>query len=144
MLTVSNSKLALTMAKDADDFIPTRQSLLTRLKSWDDQESWREFFDTYWNLIYGLALKSGLTEAEAQDAVQETLVAVARKMPGFNYDPAIGSFKSWLFESHNVALPTNSGNGPRESTKRPLVRNPLRHSPAAHPPRASNEPPRAV
>src|SRR5438128_1590985 len=85
------------MAKDADDFIPTRQSLLTRLKSWDDQESWRQFFDTYWNVIYGLALKSGLTDPEAQDVVQETLLAVAKKMPGFNYDPAIGSFKSWLF-----------------------------------------------
>ena len=33
------------------DSIPTRQSLLARLKDVADQESWREFFDTYWRLI---------------------------------------------------------------------------------------------
>lgn len=77
-------------------FIPTRRSLLTRLKCWDDQESWRDFFSTYWKLIYSVALKSGLSETEAQDAVQETVISVAKKMPGFNYDPATGSFKSWL------------------------------------------------
>src|SRR5262249_27926080 len=28
--------------------------------------------------------------------VQETVVTVARKMPDFKYDPALGSFKAWL------------------------------------------------
>jgi RNA polymerase sigma-70 factor (ECF subfamily) len=79
-----------------DEFIPTRKSLLTRLKNWDDQEGWREFFDTYWKLIYSVALKSGFTDAEAQDIVQDTLVAVAKKMRHFKYDPKIGSFKAWL------------------------------------------------
>lgn len=79
-----------------DPFLPTRKSLLTRLKNWDDQEGWREFFDTYWKLIYGAALQAGLTDAEAQDVLQETVIGVARKMRGFKYDPAIGSFKAWL------------------------------------------------
>ena len=79
-----------------DEFIPTRKSLLTRLKNWDDQEGWREFFDTYWKLIYSVALKSGFTSAEAQDIVQDTIVIVAKKMRSFKYDPAIGSFKAWL------------------------------------------------
>jgi hypothetical protein len=30
------------------DSIPTRHSLLNRLKDWGDQTSWQEFFDTYW------------------------------------------------------------------------------------------------
>jgi RNA polymerase sigma-70 factor (ECF subfamily) len=42
--------------------------------------------------------KSGLTEAESQDVVQETMVAVAKRMPSFNYDPALGSFKYWLLQ----------------------------------------------
>jgi len=33
------------------DSIPTRSSLLGRLKDWEDQESWRDFFETYWRLI---------------------------------------------------------------------------------------------
>ena len=71
-------------------------SLLTRLKNWDNQDSWREFFKTYWRLIYGVATKSGLNDAEAQDVVQETVLSVAKEMPGFKYDRAQGSFKAWL------------------------------------------------
>jgi len=40
------------MTENPDELIPTRQSLLGRLKDWEDQASWREFFDTYWRLIY--------------------------------------------------------------------------------------------
>lgn len=75
---------------------PTRRSLLSRLRNWDDQQSWQEFFDAYWKLIYHVATKMGLNDAEAQDVVQETVIAVAKKMPEFKYDPAVGSFKNWL------------------------------------------------
>ena len=81
---------------ETDGFLPTRNSLLTRLKNWDDQEGWREFFEMYWRLIYSVALKAGFNDAEAQDIVQDTILAVAKKMRGFKYDPEIGSFKSWL------------------------------------------------
>jgi len=77
-------------------FLPTRKSLLSRLKDWEDQESWRQFFNLYWNLIYGFALRWGLADAEAQEVVQETIIEVANKMPNFKYDPALGSFKNWL------------------------------------------------
>lgn len=84
------------MARDPEELIPTRRSLLGRLKRWDDQESWQDFFNTYWKLIYDVAVRAGLSDSEAQDVVQDTIVAVARQMPQFKYDPALGSFKSWL------------------------------------------------
>jgi RNA polymerase sigma-70 factor (ECF subfamily) len=80
-----------------NDSIATRQSLLGRLSNLDDNESWRRFFDTYWKLIYNVARRSGLDDAVAQDVVQDTVIAVAREMPRFHYDPARGSFKQWLF-----------------------------------------------
>jgi RNA polymerase sigma-70 factor (ECF subfamily) len=80
----------------SEEWIPTRQSLLTRLKDWRDDTSWRDFFSTYWRLIYGVAVKAGLSDAEAQEVVQETVIAVAKKMPEFKYDPVHGSFKAWL------------------------------------------------
>lgn len=80
-----------------DEPIPTRLSLLTRLKDWEDRDGWKEFFDTYWRLIYGVALKAGLAETEAEEVVQETTVAVAKQMPEFRYDQA-GSFKAWLLQ----------------------------------------------
>jgi RNA polymerase sigma factor (sigma-70 family) len=78
------------------DPIPTRHSLLNRLKDWGDQTSWQDFFDTYWQLIYNVAVKAGLSDAEAQEVVQETVIAVARKIGEFKTDPAHGSFSAWL------------------------------------------------
>jgi RNA polymerase sigma factor (sigma-70 family) len=78
------------------DPIPTRHSLLVRLKDLGDQASWQEFFETYWRLIYNVAFKAGLTDAESQEVVQETIISVARKIPEFKADPARGSFSAWL------------------------------------------------
>lgn len=79
-----------------DSMLPTRQSLLSRLRDWQDQDGWREFFDTYWRLIYNVARKSGLGDLEAQEVVQATFIYLSRRMPNFRYEPARGSFKSWL------------------------------------------------
>lgn len=84
------------MTLQTEDLIPTRYSLLSRLQNRDDQVSWRDFFDTYWRLIYSIALKSGLTEAEAQDVVQETIICVAKDIEKFKRDRTLGSFKGWL------------------------------------------------
>jgi RNA polymerase sigma factor (sigma-70 family) len=84
------------MPAEIDQFIPTRQSLLSRLKDWQDNQSWQDFFDTYWKLIYGVALKAGLTHGEAQDVVQETVLGVAKRIGEFKYEPSVCSFKGWL------------------------------------------------
>jgi RNA polymerase sigma-70 factor (ECF subfamily) len=81
-----------------DDPLPTRWSLIARLKDLNDQQSWREFFDSYWKLIYRVALKAGLPHSEAEDVVQETVMSVCKHMPAFQADPAHGSFKSWLLQ----------------------------------------------
>src|SRR6186713_2718988 len=74
--------------------LATRRSLVERLTNWEDQRHWQEFFETYWRLIYGVARKSGLTDAEAQDVVQETVITVAKNIT--NYEREAGSFKGWL------------------------------------------------
>lgn len=88
-----------TMPNVAEPLNRTRATLIHRLKNWQDRTSWQDFFDTYWRLIYGVARQSGLGDAEAQDVVQETMIAVAKQMPNFTYDPNIGSFKSWLLNT---------------------------------------------
>jgi RNA polymerase sigma factor (sigma-70 family) len=84
------------MQKLNNELARTRTTLIKRLKNWEDQASWQAFFDTYWKLIYGVAVKSGLTGTEAEDVVQETMISVAKHMPNFKYDRNIGSFKAWL------------------------------------------------
>jgi RNA polymerase sigma-70 factor (ECF subfamily) len=114
------------MPKKTDEFLPTRWSLLSRLKDWDDQESWRQFFDTYWQLIYSTAVKAGLSEAEAQDVVQEVIISVARKMGEFTTDPASGSFKSWLMNLTRWRITDQFRKRARDQA--------LRHSPAQRSP----------
>ncbi|HEV8541300.1 MAG TPA: sigma-70 family RNA polymerase sigma factor [Verrucomicrobiae bacterium] len=84
------------MTLERDPFLPTRESLLVRLKNWEDQESWRDFFNAYWKLIYAAASSAGLKDSEAQDVVQDTVIAVAKKMKDFRYVPGVDSFKGWL------------------------------------------------
>jgi RNA polymerase sigma-70 factor (ECF subfamily) len=79
-----------------EELLPTRKSLLTRLKDWEDDESWRTFFDTYWKLIYSAAIRAGLKDEEAQEVVQETVINVSKNIKTFKYRPENGSFKSWL------------------------------------------------
>jgi RNA polymerase sigma factor (sigma-70 family) len=80
----------------ADDLQPTQSSLLVRLRDWEDEESWRRFFDTYWKLLYCVAVKAGLTDAEARDVVQETVIGVAKNMRDGRFKRQPGSFRSWL------------------------------------------------
>jgi RNA polymerase sigma-70 factor (ECF subfamily) len=77
-------------------FDHTRASLLARLSRAEDDAAWREFFDTYWPLLKSVARRSGLNEVDAKDVAQDVLAMLARQMPTFRYDPARGTFKSWL------------------------------------------------
>ncbi len=76
--------------------IHTRASLLQRVRDWSDDASWREFFATYSRFIYSMALKAGLTDTEAEDVVQGTMVGVAGAIRDFQYDREVGSFKQWI------------------------------------------------
>jgi RNA polymerase sigma factor (sigma-70 family) len=75
----------------------TRPSLLVRLRNAKDRDAWRQFVDIYAPLIYGLARKRGLQDADAADLTQDVFRAVAAAMPMWQYDPKRGSFRGWLY-----------------------------------------------
>ena len=95
-----------------EDPIPTRYTLLSRLEDRGDQDSWKDFFDTYWRLIYSVALKSGLTEAEAQDVVQETIISVARDIQNSSATARWVRSRAGCATSSAGALPTSCANAP--------------------------------
>ena len=84
------------MASDEPNSIRTRSSLLNRLKAGDDTDSWQEFYRIYGKLVRDFAIQAGLTDAEADDVVQETTIAIARHLPGYRHDPKVCRFKTWL------------------------------------------------
>lgn len=104
-----------------DEIAPTRSSLLTRLKDWEDREGWQEFFDMYWRLIYSSARKAGLSNAEAEDVVQETVISVCKAMPMFEYDRHIGSFKSWLLRITSWRIVDQLRRRPRQTLRRQVA-----------------------
>lgn len=77
-------------------YAKTRKSLIARLDNWEDQRTWDEFYQTYWRLIYSVAVKAGLRPDEAFDCVQETILSIAKQSKRKLYDPEQGSFKTWL------------------------------------------------
>jgi RNA polymerase sigma-70 factor (ECF subfamily) len=84
------------MTADEPSSIQTRPSLLNRLKSGDDSESWNEFYRVYGKLIRDFALHAGLNDTEADEVVQETAIAISRHLSEFRYDPKVCRFKTWL------------------------------------------------
>ncbi|MES3030937.1 MAG: sigma-70 family RNA polymerase sigma factor [Patescibacteria group bacterium] len=83
------------MRKSRDN--ATRTTLLRRVKNPEDAASWQTFQDIYGNLIYGQAIKAGLTEDESKEAVQETMIELAERIKTFDYRKENGSFKGWLY-----------------------------------------------
>jgi RNA polymerase sigma factor (sigma-70 family) len=90
----------------------TRASLLVRLRDPRDDVAWARFVDIYGPLVYDYGRRHGLQDADAADLTQEVLRAVARSAGQFRYEPARGSFRSWLF---TVARTKRINLGARES-----------------------------
>jgi RNA polymerase sigma-70 factor (ECF subfamily) len=75
----------------------TRPSLLVRLRDGADADAWRLFVDLYGPLVYGLARKHGLQDADAADLTQDVFGSVAGAVRSLDYDPRRGSFRGWLY-----------------------------------------------
>lgn len=73
----------------------TRMSLLLRLRDRADGAAWSRFVDVYGPLVYWLARRNGLGDADAADRMQEVLLAVSRGLE--RYDPNRGPFRKWLY-----------------------------------------------
>jgi RNA polymerase sigma factor (sigma-70 family) len=88
----------LIMSAESENSPVTRPSLLARLKDWSQQTAWREFEQDYAPLLRNVARKAGLADVEADEVVQETLIAVAKKIGQFEHAGNRGSFRAWLYQ----------------------------------------------
>src|SRR5271157_1383609 len=78
------------------EFPETRPSLLVRIQSPHDEEAWSEFVTIYRPVVYRLARRRGLQDADAEDLTQRVLVSVQRAIGNWKADPAKGRFRFWL------------------------------------------------
>ncbi|HEV3121156.1 MAG TPA: sigma-70 family RNA polymerase sigma factor [Isosphaeraceae bacterium] len=77
-----------------DESPATRRSLIVKLRDSTDAAAWTEFVTLYEPLVYRLARRKGLQDADARDLCQEVFRAVAQAVD--RWDPARGSFRGWL------------------------------------------------
>src|SRR5689334_12778884 len=87
------------------DVLLTRASLLVRLRDPDDRLAWEQFVELYGSVVYRFVRRRGLQDADAADLTQEVLHAVAQRIGRWQYDPAQGTFRGWLFgmTRHKIA-----------------------------------------
>ena len=76
----------------------TSASLLVRLRDVGNEDAWDDFYRLYSPLILSFACRRGCTPDDAADVLQETMVRLLRTFPGFSYEPALGSFRSFLLK----------------------------------------------
>lgn len=62
-----------------------------------DEDAWDQFVEVYSGVIFAYCRRCGFQDADASDIVQEVLASVAHAIRRFEYDPAKGAFRSWLF-----------------------------------------------
>jgi RNA polymerase sigma factor (sigma-70 family) len=90
----------------------TRRSLLLRVREHGDRSSWNEFHRLYRKLIYGLARRSGLSHADAEDVTQEVFLRVAQTIHQFEADPERGTFRGWLMNLTRWRIADRFGDKP--------------------------------
>ncbi len=85
----------------------TRHSLIMRLAESDGQTAWLEFSKLYEQAIYRFARSRALQPADAEEVVQEVLMAVHRVAPSWNNTGRTGGFRTWLVTTmHRLCLAT--------------------------------------
>ena len=73
----------------------TRYSLLLRLHDASNDVAWMEFVELYEKALFRYVRSKGLQDADANDVVQQVLIAVHRSVDGWTPQGA-GSFRAWL------------------------------------------------
>lgn len=84
-----------------DTFPATSPTLLRAIAADPESPRWNDFARLYAPLVRRYLAKARVDfepigEADRDDLVQETFLAVARALPGFRYDPARGRFRGYL------------------------------------------------
>jgi RNA polymerase sigma-70 factor (ECF subfamily) len=66
---------------------------LTRAMRRHDEQAWRRFHDSYYNLLFRAALDRGVPESEAPDVVQRTYLRIMRHLRPFAEE---AGFRAWI------------------------------------------------
>lgn len=78
------------------DFPETSHSLIARVKDLADGAAWAEFLGIYRPVVYRMARKRGMQDADAQDVTQRVFLSVSQAIDGWEPAPNGPPFRAWL------------------------------------------------
>jgi RNA polymerase sigma-70 factor (ECF subfamily) len=78
------------------EFPQTRLSLIAQVQSPGDREAWDQFVLIYRPVIYRMARRRGMQDADAQDLVQSVFMRVASSIQRWEKNDPETKFRHWL------------------------------------------------
>lgn len=78
------------------EFPQTRLSLIAQVQSPEDREAWDQFVVIYRPIVYRMARRRGMQDADAQDLVQSVLMRVASSIHRWERTNPETKFRHWL------------------------------------------------
>ena len=97
------------------EFPDTRSTLIAQVRSPENRGAWAEFVTLYRPVIYRMARKRGMQDADAQDLAQAVLIRVAGAIDRWKKtDPSIG-FRHWLSRVAKNAILTALARSSKEA-----------------------------
>ena len=87
------------------EFPQTRSSLIAQVQSPEDREAWDQFVLIYRPVIYRLARRRGMQDADAQDLSQDVLIRISKSIKGWVPQEGV-RFRHWLRKVANNAIVT--------------------------------------
>jgi RNA polymerase sigma-70 factor (ECF subfamily) len=71
--------------------------LLERVRDSRDSAAWAEFVDVYQPVLSAFVRRNGVPTRDVPDVVQDILARLVQALTRFEYDPARGQFRTWLW-----------------------------------------------
>jgi len=76
--------------------VPTRETLIRRVRNLGDGGSWAEFWGLYEPVIGTYLRRMRVSEHDAADLTQEVYLKLRRELPRFTLESQRGNFRGWL------------------------------------------------
>ena len=95
-------------------FPETNHSLVARVKDLGDGASWVEFMGIYQPVVYRMAKRRGLQDADANDVMQQVFVSVAGAIERWESGEGLPPFRAWLTTITKNAISKALSRRPRD------------------------------
>lgn len=96
------------------EFPETNHSLIGRVKDLGDGASWIEFMGIYQPVVYRMAKRRGLQDADAHDVIQQVFVSIAGAIDRWEPHEDLPPFRAWLTTITKNAISKALGRRPRD------------------------------